>query len=231
MSRSIVLFSSGIDSTTALYWALAKRDAVHALTFDYGQRHKVEVRCARHIARRLGVPQTILKLDLAPIGGSALTDRTIKLPRYNRASQIKAGPPVTYVPFRNGILIALAAAWAETRGFDEIICGFHTIDSPDYPDTRPEFVRAMERAVNAGTKAAYGKAKITLAAPFVRMKKSEIIRLGLSLGADYSASVSCYAGGEHPCGACSSCHLRRRAFAEAGATDPLVRRLKKRGRQ
>jgi 7-cyano-7-deazaguanine synthase len=231
MNQCVVLFSGGIDSTTVLYWALAKGRDVQALTFDYGQRHNVEVRLARRTARKAGVPQTVLKIDLRQVGGSALTDKAIELPRYKKLAEMKPGPPATYVPFRNGILLALAAAWAEARGILEIVCGFNIIDSPDYPDTRRSFVRAMEKAVNAGTKAAFGGEKIKITAPFGQMKKSEIIRLGLSLGADYSHSVSCYAGGEIPCGACSSCLLRERAFAEAGVPDPLIQRLRKEGRR
>jgi len=231
MDKSIVLFSGGIDSTTALYWALARSRTVHALTFDYGQRHRIEIRMARKLAARIGVPQTILKIDLRPIGGSALTDRTIELPRYKNTAEIRSGLPATYVPFRNGILLALAAAWAEPRRFTEIICGFNTIDSPDYPDTRPEFVRAMERAIRLGTGAALGRPQIKILAPFIRMKKSEIIRTGISLGADYSRSVSCYRGGEVPCRKCSACLLRERAFAEADVDDPLLARLKKEGKR
>jgi 7-cyano-7-deazaguanine synthase len=231
MTKTIVLFSGGIDSTTALSWALSKAKDVHALTFDYGQRHRIEVRMAGKAARRLGIPWTVLKIDLNQVGGSALTDGTIALPRYKKLSEIKAGPPATYVPFRNGILLALAAAWAEARHIHEIVCGFNVIDSPDYPDTRPDFVRAMEKAVNAGTKAACGEEKIKIIAPFVRMKKSEIIRLGLSLGTDYAFSVSCYAGNEMPCRRCSSCLLRERAFTEVGVPDPLIARLEKEGKR
>jgi len=229
MTKSVILFSGGIDSTTALYWALARSKDIHALTFDYGQRHKIEIRLARRTARKLGVPQTVLKIDLGQVGGSALTEEAIELPRYKKLTEIEHGLPATYVPFRNGVLLALAASWSEARGYDEIICGFNVIDSPDYPDTRPEFVRAMEKAVNAGTKAACGGKKIKIAAPFVRLRKSEIIRLGLSLGADYSQALSCYAGRETPCGACASCLLREHAFAEAGVPDPLIIRLKKEG--
>jgi 7-cyano-7-deazaguanine synthase len=224
--KSVVLFSGGIDSTTALAWAKARSVETHALTFDYGQRHRVEVRLARRTAKRMGVPQTVLRLDLARFGGSALTDPSAALPRYRKASDIRHGPPSTYVPFRNGVLIALAASFAEARGFDTLVCGFNIIDSPDYPDTRPEFVRAMEQAVRAGTRAAFGEPAIRISAPFVRMPKSEIIRLGLEMGADYSHSVSCYAGAEKPCGTCASCVLRRRAFAAAGIPDPLLVRLK-----
>jgi len=228
-AKSLVLFSGGVDSTTALYWARSRGDRVHALTFDYGQRHRVEVRMARRAAKKAGIPQTVLKVDLAQIGGSALTDPRIELPRYRCRDEIKPGPPATYVPFRNGILISIAAAFAEARGYDEIVCGFNVIDSPDYPDTRAEFVRAMEKAVASGTKAAFGAPGIKISAPFLRMTKAEIIRLGLSLGADYSDSVSCYAGDELPCGSCASCLLRRRAFAEAGCPDPLLERLRKEG--
>jgi 7-cyano-7-deazaguanine synthase len=133
------------------------------------------------------------------------------------------------VPFRNGILLALAAAWAEARGAGEIITGFNVIDSPDYPDTRPDFVRAMTRAINAGTRAAYTGRRFRITAPFIRLKKSDIVKIGIELGANYNHSVSCYDGEEVPCGRCSSCQLRRRAFREAGVSDPLLVRLGKRG--
>ncbi|MCX6575448.1 MAG: 7-cyano-7-deazaguanine synthase QueC [Candidatus Aminicenantes bacterium] len=230
MVKSVVLFSGGVDSTTALYWALAKRRAVQALTFDYGQRHRFEVRMARKLARKIGVPQTIFKLDLKQVGGSALTDTSIELPRYKNLARIKPGPPATYQPFRNGVFMALTAAWAEARGFTEIVCGFNIIDSPDYPDTRPAFVKAMEKAINAGTRAAFGRPPMKILAPLIGMKKSAIIRLGASLHADYSYSISCYAGEEIPCRSCSACLLRERAFAEAGFEDPLISRLKKEGR-
>ena len=230
MNNCVVLFSGGIDSTTALHWALARYPDVQALTFDYGQRHRIEIKLAKIAARKLGVSQTIFRIDLGQIGGSALTDPAIRLPRYRKASELRPGLPATYVPFRNGILLALAAAWAETLDLREIVCGFHVLDSPDYPDTRPAFVRAMERAVNAGTKEAFGGPGIKIRAPFIGMKKSGIIRWGLAHGVDYAYSVSCYAGREKPCGTCSSCLLRERAFAEAGAPDPLIARLGRRKR-
>lgn len=230
MTKSVVLFSGGIDSTTALYWALAKGPSVHALSFDYGQRHRVEIRMARKLVRKLGIPQTIFKLDLKQVGGSALTDSSIEVPRYNNLSQIKHGPPATYQPFRNGVLLALTAAWGEPRGFTEIVCGFNIIDSPDYPDTRPVFVKAMEKAINAGTRTAFGRPPMKISTPLIGMKKSAIIRLGTSLHADYAYSISCYAGEEIPCRSCSACLLRERAFAEAGFEDPLISRLKKEGR-
>ncbi len=230
MLSCVVLFSGGLDSTTALSWALGRYDVVRPLTFDYGQRHRIETRLARRSVRRLGLPFALLKVDLGQVGGSALTDRRIALPRSKRLTMPRAGAPATYVPFRNGILIALAAAWAEARGLRDLVVGFNVIDSPNYPDTRPAFVRAMEGAVNLGTTAAFGREKVRLRAPFIGLRKSEIIRRGLALGADYSLSISCYAGREVPCFRCSACHLRARAWREAGREDPLLARLRKEGK-
>lgn len=229
MKSCVVLFSGGLDSTTALAWARSRYDDVQALTFDYGQRHRVEIAMARKTARRAGVPLTILKVDLRPVGGSALTDARIPLPRPPRRPPAPAGPPATYVPFRNGIFLALAAAWAEARGIRDLVCGFHVEDSPDYPDTTREFVKAMERAVRAGTRAAFGGPRPRIVAPLLGLSKADIIRLGLGLGADYSYSVSCYAGAERPCGACSSCRFRARAWKAVGREDPLLARLRKGG--
>lgn len=185
---------------------------------------------AKRLARKLGLLHAILKIDLTQVGGSSLTDATIPVPKHRDLRDLKTGTPLTYVPFRNGILLALAAAWAEARGVTDLVCGFNIIDSPNYPDTRREFVRAMEKAINAGTKAAFGAAPMRVRAPFVGLEKSAIIRKGFALGADYSYSVSCYSGGEVPCGACSSCLLRKRAWLEAGREDPLITRLRREGK-
>jgi 7-cyano-7-deazaguanine synthase len=185
---------------------------------------------ARKTARRLGLEPRLIKVDLRQIGGSALTDEKIKVPAFKQAEEIKEGLPVTYVPFRNGIFIGLAAALAETIDISHVVCGFNVIDSPNYPDTTGSFVRAMEKAINEGTGARLKGKKLRIIAPFLKMKKSDIIRLGLSLGADYSYSVSCYAGGEIPCGRCSSCLLRARAWQEVGEKDHLLVRLKKEGK-
>jgi len=225
----VVLFSGGLDSTTALAWALGRYDRVQALTFDYGQRHRVEIALARKAARRRGVSQAVLKVDLRQIGGSALTDPRVPLPRPRRRAGPGSGPPATYVPFRNGIFLALAAAWAEARGIRDLVCGFHVADSPDYPDTTRAFVKAMEKAVRAGTKAAFGGPAPRIIAPLLGLSKPDIIRLGLRLGADYSYSVSCYAGAERPCGTCSSCRFRARAWTAVGREDPLIARLGKEG--
>jgi 7-cyano-7-deazaguanine synthase len=227
----VVLFSGGIDSTTALYWARARYARVTALSFDYGQRHGIELAFARRLVRHLSLPHQIFKVDLRQVGGSALTDRAVSLPRFKRVEEIEKGIPSTYVPFRNGIFLSLAAAWAEANDIRTIVCGFNTLDSPNYPDTRTSFVRAMERAVNSGTKAGGGSRRMRIVAPFIRMKKSAIIKKGLSLGADYSYSISCYRGQEIPCGQCSSCLLREKAWAEAGLRDHLLLRLEKEGKR
>ena len=230
MKKSIVLYSGGIDSTTALYWALNQYEKVHALTFDYGQRHRIEVIMAGNLVQKLNVPQKILRVDLRQIGGSSLTDAKLPLPQYERVEKIEEGLPLTYVPFRNGIFLALASAWAEVEGIKEIVCGFNVIDSPNYPDTRNQFVKAMEEAINQGTRISPDQDKIQIIAPFINMKKSEIIKKGLSLGADYSYSISCYSGTEIPCQKCSSCIHRQKAWEEVGLKDHLILRLEKEGK-
>lgn len=230
MKHSIVLFSGGIDSTTALFWALKRYEKVNALMFDYEQRHKIEVRLAQNLLQSLKIPQKILHIDLRQIGGSSLTDTDLPVPEYERIDELENGPPLTYVPFRNGIFLALAAAWAEVKGIKDIICGFNTLDSPNYPDTRKPFVEAMRKAINLGTKASFTGDKTRILSPFIHMKKSEIITEGLSLGADYSYSISCYSGKEIPCFKCSSCLLRQKAWEEIGIEDPLILRLKGEGK-
>lgn len=228
--QCVVLFSGGIDSTTALYWALNKYKKVYALTFEYGQRHRLEIDMARRLAEKLDVPMTVFSIDLSRIGGSSLTDKNIPLPHYEGLEKIKNGPPSTYVPFRNGIFLALTAAWAEVNEIKEIVCGFNVLDSPNYPDTKGEFVKAMQKAINQGTKAYFTFEKIKIVTPFMNLKKSEIIKKGLSLEADYSYAISCYSGEEIPCQKCSSCLLRQKAWEEAGLKDPLILRLEKEGK-
>lgn len=228
--KAIILFSGGLDSTTALYWAKNKYSHLWALTVDYGQRHRLEIDYARKICQRLNIPQKIFRLDLTQIGGSALTDPHINLPKIKSINKIESGIPITYVPFRNGIFLAVAAAWGEVLGIDTVICGFNVIDSPNYPDTRLPFIKAMENAIKEGTRAAFGGQAIKIVAPLINLKKSEIIKTGLALGADYSYSLSCYAGQETPCQKCASCVLRAQAWQEIGQEDHLIARLKKEGK-
>jgi 7-cyano-7-deazaguanine synthase len=230
MRKSIVLFSGGLDSTTAIYWALERYEKVFALTFDYGQRNRIELDMAVKVAQKLSVPQKILRVDLRQIGGSSLTDTKLSLPQYEKMEESEEGLPSTYVPFRNGIFLALAAAWAEVIGIKEIVCGFNFIDSPNYPDTRKQFVQAMQEAINLGTKASLSPEKIKIIAPFLKMKKSDIIKEGLSLNVDYSFAISCYCGEEIPCQKCSSCVLRQKAWEEVGLQDPLILRLEEEGK-
>lgn len=228
--KAVVLLSGGIDSTAALYWTLRRYKRVQPVIFDYGQRQRIEIKMARKTCQKLGLKPKIIKIDLRQVGGSALTDEKIKVPEFFKAKDIKKGLPATYVPFRNGIFISLAAALGETLGISDLVCGFNVIDSPNYPDTTVSFIQAIEKALNEGTGAKFSQKKFRIIAPFIKMKKSEIIRLGLSLGADYSYSVSCYAGDEIPCGRCSACLIRKRAWKEAGWQDHLMVRLKKEGK-
>lgn len=230
MNSCVVLFSGGLDSTTALSWARKNYERLEALTIIYGQRHRIEVAMAARTAARLGIKSSVLSVDLGAVGASALTDPSIPVPELDAFPREEPLPSSTYVPFRNGIFLSLAAAWAEARGIGDIVCGFNTLDSPDYPDTRPEFVLAMEQAVRLGTKAGARGASPRIIAPFLNLKKSAIIRLGFALGADYAYAVSCYRGDEIPCGRCAACLFRRRAFEEAGRPDPLLLRLEKEGK-
>jgi len=227
--KALVLFSGGLDSTTALYWALDRSENVIALTFDYGQRHGIEIKSAEKITRMIGMQHEIMKIDLTQVGGSSLTDLAVPLDEFPDVSAIPDGIPATYVPFRNGIFLSLAAACADVQECDAIVCGFHTLDSPNYPDTREGFVRAMEAAIFQGTRSGESGKKIDILSPFSGLKKSEIIKLGLELDADYSYSLSCYAGAEIPCQRCSSCLLREQAWEEIGIKDHLLARLEREG--
>ncbi len=227
---AIVLFSGGIDSTTSLYWALKKFGPVRALVFDYGQRHRVEVTMAKKIAAGLGVGCDVAGLPLPGLLQSALLGDDRPIAASLAESRREPGPPSTYVPFRNGIFLAVAAAYAESRDCRRLVTGFNAIDTPDYPDTTEAFTRKMAAAINEGTAASRGGPRFKVHAPLARLNKKEIIALGFELGADYSFSVSCYRGSEIPCGRCPSCDIRSRAFAELGRTDPLLERLNKEGK-
>ena len=227
---AIILFSGGIDSTTALHWALKRFDPLWALIFDYGQLHHIEVEMAKRIAYNLGVGCQVVPLPLPGLASSALLGDDRPIADSLDASRREPGPPSTYVPFRNGIFLALAAAFGESRGCFRLVTGFNSIDAPDYPDTTAAFARKMQAAINQGTAAAQGGSRFKIHAPLARLSKKEIIAMGCGLGVDYSHSISCYRGGEVPCGRCPSCDIRARAFAALGKADPLLERLAKEGR-
>lgn len=228
---SVVLFSGGIDSTTALHWALKRFDPLWALVFDYGQLHRIEVEMAKRIAYGLGVGCEVLRLPLAGLLGSALLGDERPIASDLAESRREPGPPSTYVPFRNGIFLALAAAFGESRGCFSLVTGFNSVDTPDYPDTSEAFARKMQAAINQGTAAARGGTRFRVHAPLARLSKEGIISMGCKLGVDYSRSVSCYRGGEVPCGRCPSCDIRARAFAALGQADPLLERLRREGKK
>jgi len=218
MSRAVVLLSGGLDSATTL--ALARRDGLtcHALSLDYGQRHHAELDAARAVALSMEVAEhRVMRLDMGAFGGSALTDASIAVPE--SASE---GIPVTYVPARNTIMLALALGWAEVLDADSIYIGVNALDYSGYPDCRPDFVAAFQRLANLATKRAVNGAPIEIRAPLIDMSKAEIVRLGMSLGVDYRLTVSCYQADQNgrACGRCDSCRLRRQGFEQAGLTDP-----------
>ena len=228
---AIVLFSGGIDSTTALHWALKKFDPLWALIFDYGQLHHIEVEMAKRIAYSLGVGCEVVKLPLPGLASSALLgdDRPIAA---SLAASRRENPGRRRPTSRSATASSwpLAAAFGESRGCFRLVTGFNSIDAPDYPDTTEAFARKMQAAINQGTAAAKGGSRFKIHAPLARLSKKEIIAMGCRLGVDYSHSISCYRGGEVPCGRCPSCDIRARAFAALGQADPLLERLPKEGK-
>ncbi len=229
VGSAIVLFSGGIDSTTVLYWAKREFSQILALTFSYGQTHSLEIEMAKKIAEREDIEQRIINVDLCQIGGSSLTDRKIEIEDID-LEELGERIPSTYVPFRNGIFLSLAVALAEVIDAYSIVTGFHSLDSPNYPDTSKDFVYSMEKAINSGTRAGRLGKKISILTPLIGMKKSEIIKFGLELGADYSYSISCYRGREIPCMRCPACRIRESAWKDIGIEDHLITRLKKEGK-
>lgn len=220
MKKAVVLLSGGLDSTTALYLAKSQGYEVYALSFNYGQRHKKEIECARNAAKSAGAANFILvNTNMDAWGGSALTDKNINVPESNTNYE---KIPVTYVPARNMIFLSYAASYAEAIGAQDIFIGVSEVDYSGYVDCRHEFIDSMEKAINLGTVCAVedGK-KIKIHAPFINMAKSEEIKLGMKLHVNYGKTWTCYKGGELPCGVCDSCKLRLKAFKEAGYVDPL----------
>jgi 7-cyano-7-deazaguanine synthase len=221
--KAIVLSSGGIDSTTAMAIARAEGFALYSLTCNYGQRHASELEAARRLADAFAVEKhLVIRMDLRPIGGSALTD-DIEVPKGRLDESISSGIPATYVPARNTIFLSYALAWAETLRATDIFIGVNAVDYSGYPDCRPEFIAAYERLASLAVKAAVeGSLVVKIRAPLIAMTKAEIIRMGVRLGVDYSLTHSCYdpprAG--MACGLCDSCHLRRKGFREAEVPDP-----------
>jgi 7-cyano-7-deazaguanine synthase len=218
--RAIVLLSGGLDSATTLAMARAQGFECYALSVDYGQRHSAELDAARRVAAAAGVrDHRIMHVDLAGIGGSALTDSSIAVPELPTT-----GIPVTYVPARNTIMLSLALGWAEVLEARDIFIGVTAVDFSGYPDCRPEFVAAYERLANLATKAGVEGNPCHIHAPLISLPKAEIIREGMRLGVDYGLTVSCYqadAAGR-ACGRCDSCRLRRDGFKAAGVADPTA---------
>jgi 7-cyano-7-deazaguanine synthase len=216
--RAVVLVSGGLDSATVLALAAASGARCHALTFDYGQRHRVELDAARRVARQLGAADhRVVRLDIGWMGGSALTDARIAVPQ-----ESSPGIPVTYVPARNTIFLSIALGWAEVLDARDIYIGANAVDYSGYPDCRPEFIRAFQNLANLATRAGVEGQGFQVHAPLMHMHKREIIRTGSGLGVDYALTLSCYdpdAGGR-ACGRCDACRLRAQGFAEAGIADP-----------
>ena len=220
MKSAVVLVSGGLDSATVLAIARSEGWRCHALTLDYGQRHRAELEAAARVAHALGaVEHRVVKLDLGIFGGSALTDNSIAVP-----SAPTTGIPITYVPARNTIFLSLALAYAEVTSSDAIFTGANAVDYSGYPDCRPEYLAAFERMANLATKRAVEGEPIAILAPIVAMSKAQIVRRGRSLGVDFSLTVSCYNADAQgrACGRCDSCRFRSQGFEEAGVPDPTL---------
>ena len=230
--RAVVLLSGGLDSATVLALARAEGRVCHAVSFDYGQRHRAELLAAAKLAASLGaVEHRVMKIDTGGLGGSALTDAAIAVPENATdantgafAAPLAEGIPVTYVPARNTVFLALALGMAEVVGATELWVGVNAVDYSGYPDCRPAFVEAFERLANLATKAGVESAEpyFRVRAPLVTLSKADIVRAGTALGLDYGLTVSCYQATNEgaACGRCDSCRLRREGFAAAGVADP-----------
>ncbi|TLX73262.1 7-cyano-7-deazaguanine synthase QueC [Labilibacter sediminis] len=222
MKKTVVLLSGGLDSAVALYLAKSQGfDEVHALSFDYGQRHETELNCAKATAEKAGVTaHKIVTLNLGDFGGSSLTDKNMEV---EDGDVSRTDIPVTYVPARNMVFLSIAASYAESIQAQDVFIGVSEVDYSGYVDCRQEFIDAMELAINKGTVMGAEAGKpLKIHAPFVNKTKAEEIKLGMELGVDFGLTWSCYRGGEKPCGTCDSCLLRAKAFAEAGYTDAAL---------
>ncbi len=223
---AVVLLSGGLDSATVLALARADGFACHALSVDYGQRHAAELDAARRIAVTLGaVEHRIMRIELAGIGGSALTDFSLAIPEAGASPSAGAGAgaiPITYVPARNTQMLALALGWAEVLGARDIFIGVNAVDYSGYPDCRPEYIAAFERLAALATRAGLSGAPLRVRTPLIEWSKARIISEGARLGVDFAMTVSCYQADAHgrACGRCDSCHIRKSGFTAAGLPDP-----------
>lgn len=216
---AVVLLSGGLDSATVLAIARDEGYACHTLSFDYGQRHRAELEAAERLSRSLGaLSHRVVRIDLGTLGGSALTDETLAVPTRGVGDSI----PITYVPARNMTFLSFAVGLGEVLEAQDIFIGVNAVDYSGYPDCRPEFIAAFERAANLGTKAGVEGRPFRIHTPLIHMSKAQIIRTGTALGVDYGLTVSCYQADAHgrACGVCDSCRLRRKGFEEAGVPDP-----------
>jgi 7-cyano-7-deazaguanine synthase len=222
--KAVILLSGGLDSSTVLAIAQSQGFRLFALSFNYGQRHSIELESAARVAKAVGVEQhLIVDIDLRAIGGSALTDSS-EVPKERSIEEMVSGIPITYVPARNTIFLSFALAWAEVLGAQDIFIGVNALDYSGYPDCRPEYIEAYEKMAGLATKAGVeGHMRLKIHTPLIAMTKAEIIKTGLQLGVDYSLTHSCYDPTEEglACGKCDSCRLRLKGFAEAGGRDPL----------
>ncbi len=222
MKRAVVMLSGGLDSATCLAWARAEGFETYSLAFDYGQRHRVELAAAERVAAALGAREhRVVRIDLSAIGGSALT-ADLDVPKGRDEQAMGADVPITYVPARNTVFLAVALGWAEVLGAADLVAGMNAVDYSGYPDCRPEFVRAFESVANLATRAGIEGTRFTVHTPLMALDKAGIIRLGVSLGVDYGLTHSCYdpAPDGRACGGCDSCRLRARGFRAAGVPDP-----------
>ena len=222
-SRAIVLLSGGLDSATTLAIARDEGFICHALSFDYGQQHRIELKAAARVAQHLGVEEhCIYPLSSVLFGGSALTDPEIEVPDADIGADAASRIPVTYVPARNTVFLSLALAWAETLSAADVFIGANAVDYSGYPDCRPEFLTAFENLANLATRAGVNGEHIRIHAPLVELSKADIIRRGAALGVDYAMTVSCYRADKegHACGLCDSCRFRVQGFRDAAVADP-----------
>ena len=219
--RAVVLLSGGLDSTTCLAYALNKNYRCYALSVNYGQKHSAEIEAARRIATRYACEHRVIDIDVGQFGGSALTDDSLVVPT---GATLSTDIPITYVPARNTVMLAVAMAWAESLTSENIFIGVNAVDYSGYPDCRPEFIEAFNSLAKLATKAGIAGSPIQVSTPLLHLTKREIIELGISLGVDYALTVTCYQASESgaACGQCDACQLRKAGFEQAGISDPTI---------